>query len=67
MTLIGRPHLDLFDQEKLIPANIDMKLKLIPNTSAYHLETIAPDADHPQINYKVKLKEARLFILNKHF
>ena len=33
-TLIGRTHLDRLHQEKLIPTNIDLKLKLIPNTSA---------------------------------
>ena len=67
VTLIGRPHLDLFHQEKLIPANIDLKLKLIPNTSAYLLKTAIPaDRDHPQVNYKVKIMEARLFIRTKH-
>ena len=43
-----------------------MKLKFIPNTSAYLLKTIATDADHPQVNYKVKIMEARLFIRSKH-
>ena len=43
-----------------------MKLKLIPNTSAYLFETIAPDADQQQVNYKVNIIEARLFIRTKH-
>ena len=64
--LIGRPHFDLFNQEKLIPSNIDLKLKLVPNTSAYLVNTIAPDHDHPQVNYKLKIMKARLFIRTKH-
>ena len=67
MTLIGPPHLDIFHKEKLIPSNIDLKLKLIPNTSAYILKTATPaGGDHPQVNYKVKIMEARLFIRTKH-
>ena len=42
VTLIGRPHVELFQQEKLIPAN-----------SAYLLKTVATDHDHPQVNYKI--------------
>ena len=51
-SLIGRPQLVLFHQEKLIPGTIDLKLKLIPNTSAYLLKTATPaGGDHPQVNY----------------
>ena len=64
VTLIGRPHLDLFHQEKLIPSNIDFKLKLIPNTSAFLLKTATPDG-HGQLNYKVHITSARLFIRTK--
>ena len=51
---------------KIIPANIDLKLKLIPKTSAFLLKTIPPDHDHPQINYKDQIIGARLFIRTKH-
>ena len=67
VSLIGRPHLDLLHQEKLIPANIDLKLKLLPNTCAFLLKTAAPAQwDHPQVNYKVKIMVARLFIRTKN-
>ena len=66
LTLIGRPHLDIFHQEKLIPSNIDLKLKLIPNRCAYLLKSIAPDDDHPQVNYKFKITEAPFFIRTNH-
>ena len=60
------PSFRLFHQEKLNPTDIDLKLKVIPNTSAYILKTIAPDHDHPQVNYKVKIVDARLCICTKH-
>ena len=66
VTLIGRPHLDLFHQEKLIPANIDLKLRFIPNTHAFLLKTAAPaDVQHPQVNYRIHIASARLFIRTK--
>ena len=66
VTVIGRSHVDFFPEEKLNPANIHLKLKLIPNTSAYYLKKIAQDHEHPQVNYKVKIMEARLWIRTKH-
>ena len=66
VTFIGRPHLDLFHQEKLIPSNIDIKLRLIPNTHAFILKTPASvDAQHPQVNYRIHIASARLFIRSK--
>ncbi|KAF0147397.1 MAG: hypothetical protein FD143_3072, partial [Ignavibacteria bacterium] len=66
VTFIGRPHLDLFHQEKLIPSNIDIKLRLIPNTHTFLLKTPAPvDGQHPQVNYRIQISSARLFIRSK--
>ena len=65
VTLIGRPHLDLFHQDKLIPSNIDLKLKLIPNNNGFLLKTPAPTDDHPQLNFKVQIMSARLFVRTK--
>ena len=62
VTVIGRPHLDLFHQEKLIPANVDVKLKFFPNSSRFIL---CSPAANPQINYKVHLVSARMFIRTK--
>ena len=64
VTLIGRPHLDLFHQEKLIPSNIDLKLRFIPHKSSFLLKTAAP-GDHAQHNYRIILSNARLFIRTK--
>ena len=66
VTHIVRSHLDLVQQEKLIPAYIDLKLIMIPNTGAYRLKTIVPEHAHPHVNYKFKIMEARLVIRNKH-
>ena len=56
-----------FYQEKIIPPNIDLKLQLIPNTRGYLLKTATTaGGDHRQVNYKVKITEARLFIRRKH-
>ena len=65
VTLIGRPHLDLFHQEKLIPSNMDFKLKFTPNTSSFLLKSPAPQNQDPQINYKIQITSARLFVRTK--
>ena len=46
----GRPNLDRFHQEKLIPSIIDLKIKLIPNTSVYLFTTIVRDPGHAQVD-----------------
>ena len=35
VTLIGRPHLDLFHQDKDIPSGVDVVLRLIPSMDAF--------------------------------
>ena len=65
VTLIGRPHLDLFHQEKLIPSNIDIKMRFIPNTHAFVLKTPAPQQQNPQVNYHFHIVSAKLFIRSK--
>ena len=51
---MGRPHLDLFHQPKLIPPNVDLKFRFVPQKSEYVLITAAANADKKiQIrNYK---------------
>ncbi|KAF0155389.1 MAG: hypothetical protein FD188_3140 [Ignavibacteria bacterium] len=65
VTLIGRPHLDLFHQEKLIPPGIDMKLRFIPNSNTFLLKTAAPADADPQVMYKLHIESAKLFIRTK--
>ena len=61
VTLIVSPRLYLFLLKKLNLPKIDLKLKLIPNRSAYLLKTFAPAG----VNYKFKIMEPCLFIRTK--
>ena len=51
--LIGRPHLDVFHQERLIPPNIDLHMKLIPSPNGFLCKSAAPAANAQQKNYKL--------------
>ena len=46
--LIGRPHLDVFHQERLIPPNIDLYIKLIPSPNDFLFKSAAPAANAQQ-------------------
>lgn len=59
--LIGRPHLDLFHQEKLIPPKCDVKLRLIPNQNQWMLLTSPNDQEH----YRMQIMSASLFVRSK--
>ena len=65
VTLIGRPHLDLFHQDKLIPGDQDIKIRLLPNNHKWVLKSAAPADRDPQVNYKLEILNARLFIRTK--
>lgn len=65
VTLIGRPHLDLFHQDKLIPAGIDLKFRFLPNKHEFLLKTAAPEGDAAQARFKLKIESMRLFIRTK--
>ena len=40
--LIGRSHLDVFHQKRLIPLNIDLHMKLIPSPNDFVCKSAAP-------------------------
>ena len=40
--LIGRPYLDVFQQERLIPLNIDLHMRLIPSPNDFVCKSAAP-------------------------
>ena len=58
--LFGRPHHDLFHAPIALPSNIGLKLRLLPSASSFVLQTPAPDADHPQVPFRMAIKEAVL-------
>ena len=40
--LIGRPYLDVFNRERLIPPNIDLHMKLMPSPNNFVCKSAAP-------------------------
>ena len=63
VVLMGRPHLDLFHQEKLIPPNCDLKFRFIPHKSDFVL--ISKDNAADAKKFKLTITSARLFIRTK--
>ena len=64
VNLMGRLHLDLFHQDKCIPGNVPIRIRLIPNNNRFLLKTAAP-GQNAQENYKVVITSARLYIRTK--
>ena len=60
--LSGRPHCDLFNQDRVILPNSKLTLKLIPSRDNFVLMTPAPGQNAAQVNYKIKICECRLNI-----
>ena len=63
--LIVRPHLDGFHQERLIPPNIDLHMKLIPSANDFVCKSAAPAANAQQDNYKLVSLNANFIIRTK--
>ena len=63
--LIGRPHLDVFHQERLIPPNIDLHIKLIPSPNDFVCKSAALVGNAQQENYKLVIQSANLIIRTK--
>ena len=61
ITLLGPHHLDLFNQNKDLPANCSMKLRLIPNEYAFDLKKHADDAEL----YRLKIMTTGLFMRSR--
>ena len=59
-TFIGRPHLDLFHQDKLIPSMIPLKFRFIPNKDSWILKTKSPGGS--QQNYKISISSAKMYL-----
>ena len=59
--LIGRPHLDVFHIDKLIPPGIDMSLKFLPNDDKFIFMSTEGAAFGP----KIVIKEMQLIIHTK--
>ena len=63
--LIMRPHLDIFQQDRLIPPGVDLHLKLIPSAASFVCKSPAPQANNAQERFKPVITFAGLYIHTK--
>ena len=63
--LIGRSHLNVFHQERLIPPNIDFHMKLIPSPNDFVCKSAMPDANAQQENHMLVIQSANRIIRTK--
>ena len=63
--LIGRPHLDVFHQDRLIPPGVDVHLKLIPAANNFVCNSAAPGQNAVQQNFKPVIQFASLIVHTK--
>ena len=63
--LIGRPHMDVFQQDRLIPPGVDMHLKMIPSASNFVCKSADPAQKQAQQNYKAVIMHASLIVHTK--
>ena len=63
--LIGRPHLDVWHQERLIPPNVDLHMRLMPSTDNFVIKSAAPDQNAVQENFKMVIQSVTLIIHTK--
>jgi hypothetical protein len=66
VTLIGRPHIDVFHQPKLLPPNVDLSVKLIPATDPFVLiyqKKTGENAINPE--YRLTIVEVTLIVRMK--
>lgn len=60
-TLIGRPHLDLFHQDKDIPPGVRIMLRFIPAPNAFVIKKPAGTAE----DYRLKIMSIKLWVRTK--
>ena len=63
--LIGRPHLDVWHQERLIPLNVDFHMRLMPSPNNFVIKSAAPAQNSVQENFKMFIRSVTLIIHTK--
>ena len=63
--LIGRPHSDLFHQDKLIPPGVKIGIQLTPTRPSFLIKTAPPARDTVQVLYKFEIVSARFLVQMK--
>jgi hypothetical protein len=61
----GRPHLDLFQQGRVLLPGVDMHLKCVPSSNEFFIKCKAPAQNAAQEQYKVVIEKAILTIRTK--
>ena len=60
--LMGRPHCDLFTQDRAIIPNCKLGMRFIPARDNYVVKTVAPNQPADQVAYKLKITSMRLHL-----
>ena len=60
--LIGRPHANVFHQDRLIPPKINLNIKLMPSPNNFVCKSTAPAPNAAQENFKLVILSANLII-----
>ena len=63
--LVGRPHLDLFHQSRIIPPGIILRIKLIPSSNQFVCICPAPGQNAAHDNFKVVIQIVSFIIRTK--
>ena len=63
--LIGRPHLDTWHQERLIPINVDLHMRMMPSSDNFVIKSAAPALNAVQENFKMVIQSVSLIIYTK--
>ena len=59
---VGRPHLDIFHQSRLIPPKVDLFLKLMPAPSQFVCISAPPVGNAQQEQFKVVIEHAKFTV-----
>ena len=60
--LVGRPHQEVYHQERLIPSKIDLYMKMMPSPNNFVGKSAAPGQVVQQENYKLIIQSV-IFII----
>ena len=63
--LVGRPHMNLLNQNYLIPTGINLHMDVIPAADSFVFKSATPAADAAQQNYKMAIQRVDLIIHTK--
>ena len=63
--LIGRPHMNVFNQEGFIPPKLDVYMKLMVSPNNFLCKSAAPGQRSQQENYKFVIQSVNLIIRTK--